>query len=215
MGTKYNGEIYDFLYNEVGGRLMFDIGANIGKITKKFIDVGTKVVAVEPQTELTDRAIFTKALAVENVCISDKPGKVVFYRCTSSNKSSCNFDWRKLSPSVKWKEESVQAITLDNLIEKYDIPVYIKIDVEGFEDKVLGGLSHKIKFISFEYTPEFKKEFIGCMEHIERLGFSRLVSHEKRKHSIIIDEFRDIYGLIEHFNNLPEGIQGDLLVTNE
>ncbi len=45
--------------------------------------------------------------------------------------------------------------TLDRLIAHYGIPAFCKIDVEGFEEEVLQGLSKKIPCLSFEFTKEF------------------------------------------------------------
>jgi len=41
--------------------------------------------------------------------------------------------------------------TLDQLIATYGRPKYIKIDVEGYELPVIGGMHAKIDLISFEY----------------------------------------------------------------
>ena len=72
-----------------------------------------------------------------------------------------------------------------------------------------------ITLISFEYTPGFRKEFMKCIDHIERLGFSELIAYEKKKRSTIIDKFEDVCDLIDYFDNLSEGSQGDLLIINE
>ena len=72
---------------------------------------------------------------------------------------------------MNWNEViEVEVVTLDDLIEKYGMPVFIKIDVEDYEAEVLKGLSHPIKAISFEFfnwTPERTRE---CLELIDRLG---------------------------------------------
>jgi hypothetical protein len=61
---------------------------------------------------------------------------------------------------------------LDQLIEEYGVPNFCKIDVEGYEQKVLNGLSQPIKIISFEFTPtrEFIKLTINTVEHLASIG---------------------------------------------
>lgn len=215
MSKLQKGFIYDHLLKDISGNLVFDVGANVGNTTRKFLDAGAEVVAIEPQVELTKSDNFLGVLGIENVCLSDKVDVVDFYKCSSPNKSSCNFDWRKLSPSVKWEEQRIETTTLDKLIEKYGIPTYIKIDVEGYEDKVLEGLSYKIKYITFEYTPEFRDQFVRCLDKINELGFSKLIAGEKKKRSFLVDEFSSIDEAIKYFDALPNGTQGDLEVINE
>jgi len=226
MGTKYDGELYDYIYPYVEDKLVFDIGSNIGVVTKKFINAGAKVVAVEPQDELTSNDNYKGVCAIRNLCISDKIGKVVFYHCRKSKSISTCFDgWKTRHPSMKWVEMSKKCITLDALIEGFGKPTYIKIDVEGYEDKVLGGLSHKIDFISFEFTDGFVKNFVSCMKHVERLGYKKLTTFQKvkekeivngRKKTIasykVIDDFHDVRTLIKFFKLLPKNRQGDLLI---
>ena len=61
--------------------------------------------------------------------------------------------------------------TLDKLIEKYGEPVFIKIDVEGFELEVLKGLTRPVKLLSYEYTvPEQIDRVIECMEQIQKVN---------------------------------------------
>ena len=62
---------------------------------------------------------------------------------------------------------SIQSFEKEEIVEEYGIPVFIKIDVEGFELEVLKGLSVPIKMISFGYTvPEQTSQAIACIKRL-------------------------------------------------
>jgi FkbM family methyltransferase len=67
--------------------------------------------------------------------------------------------------SNNWnKTAEIQMTTLDNLINQFGVPAFIKIDVEGFEKEVLSGLTQKIKALSFEYcVPEQQEQALDCI----------------------------------------------------
>ena len=71
----------------------------------------------------------------------------------------------------KWKEkQKVNIITLDYLIKLYGVPKFCKIDVEGYEDKVLEGLSYPIPLISFEFHGELFDIVVNCMNNLSKIG---------------------------------------------
>jgi len=71
----------------------------------------------------------------------------------------------------KWGEvRQVPTATLDDLIAEYGLPAFVKIDVEGFEDEVLKGCSHRLRALSFEFTPERLQPALACVELLEKLG---------------------------------------------
>ena len=57
----------------------------------------------------------------------------------------------------------VKVTTLDQLIQEYGLPVYCKIDVEGYELQVLQGLSTPIPMLSFEYVPAAMSRAKDCV----------------------------------------------------
>ncbi len=207
-----NGELYNFIYTKISNKLVFDIGAHVGKLTKNFIDVGAHVVAVEPQTDLTMNKNFDDALSIENICISNEIGKIKFYQCSRSSLSTCDTSWKDCH-NGEWNEVIVPVYTLDYLIENYGIPIYIKIDVETFEEYVLKGLTYNIDYISLEYTRSFRETFINCLEEIERLEYSKLIPYRKRKRNNSKDgEFNNTIELLKYFDKLHKDSQGDLLI---
>jgi Methyltransferase FkbM domain len=76
-----------------------------------------------------------------------------------------NQNWRK---SV-----SVPVTTLDALIGKHGTPAFIKIDVEGFEEEALLGLSRPVKALSFEFTTIQRQIAIACIERCAALDYRR------------------------------------------
>jgi hypothetical protein len=72
---------------------------------------------------------------------------------------------------VIWEQGvPVQVTTLDALIARYGRPAFCKIDVEGYELKVLEGLSEPLPMLSFEYIPAAMETAYECIARLETLG---------------------------------------------
>lgn len=69
-------------------------------------------------------------------------------------------------------EVTVDVPTLGHAIEQFGLPVYCKIDVEGFELLVLQGLSQAIRTISFEFHScgDGVEIALNCLSRLTQLG---------------------------------------------
>jgi len=171
------------------GGLIFDVGANQGSKSTVFLNLGARVVAVEPDEanqailkemfltfRLTKKqlVIVGKALsdrsAVETMWI-DEPGSA---KNTLSRKwvDALRSDERRFGHSLTFgQRKEIETTTLDRLFADFGVPFFIKIDVEGFELSVLKGLSRPVPFLSFEVNlPEFLPEGLQCVERLGHLA---------------------------------------------
>jgi hypothetical protein len=64
----------------------------------------------------------------------------------------------------------VPCTTLDALIAGHGVPAFAKIDVEGFEDTVLAGLSRPLPKLSFEFTKIQRDVALVCLDRLALLG---------------------------------------------
>lgn len=146
------------------GDLAFDIGAHVGNRTGTFRRLGARVIALEPQP-LPARAlrlIYSRDSGVTLIAAAaaDRGGTVRMHVNTANpTVSTLSDDFLAHADGApgwegqKWDEIiEVPAVTVDYLIGRYGRPAFIKIDVEGFEDRVLAGLSEAVPALSFEFT---------------------------------------------------------------
>ena len=68
------------------------------------------------------------------------------------------------------RQVEVPGTTLDALIALYGAPAFAKIDVEGFEDTVLQGLSRPLPALSFEFTTIQREVAYRCLDRLGSLG---------------------------------------------
>jgi FkbM family methyltransferase len=161
------------------GDVTFDVGANVGNRISPMLELGANVIAIEPQEYCKQvlMAKFGNKIQLEPFGLGEKEEVKEFFISNASTISSFSKDWIESVKQDRFKEytwnkvQKVQMTTLDNLIKKHGRPVFIKIDVEGYEPEVLKGLHQAVPCISYEYTtPEQTSKAIECLEHIASLS---------------------------------------------
>ena len=161
------------------GDLCFDVGANLGNRIIPLLQIGAKVVAIEPQESCYKylEYKFGKQIEIVKRGLGEAESVKDFHVSDYTVISSFSNDWINSVRDGRFKGKKwdklvkVEMTTLDRLIEKYGLPVFIKIDVEGYEYEVLKGLSKKIKMISFEYTvPEQTNKLMDCISQLKTVN---------------------------------------------
>jgi FkbM family methyltransferase len=156
------------------GQLAFDIGANLGVHAAAMLKAGARVVAVEPQTDLASRlAREHPAVTVLARAVANEPGEATLLT-SSDHPELATFDpsWAAMHEGyAQWDcEQPTRVTTIDELIAEFGIPHFLKIDTEGFDDKVLAGLSQPIEQIMFEVQPKLPDVAAGSFERVASLG---------------------------------------------
>jgi FkbM family methyltransferase len=167
------------------GDLVFDIGAHVGDRVASFRRLGAKVVAVEPQPAMVKLLWLLygrgRNVAIEPVAIGRSPGTTDMLinpdNPTVSTASNEFISAARDAPgweTQRWTRTTrVPVATLDSLIAKHGVPVFIKVDVEGFESEALAGLSCPVKALSFEFTTIQRDVALACVERCVALGLAQ------------------------------------------
>jgi len=173
-------QLYDQLVRP--GDLVFDVGAHIGNRTRALASLGCRVVAVEPQPDFARalRILFRHSQLVEVVeaAVTDTPGRAslsISERCPTVTTVATAWRDRRSRETgfrnVAWRAPiEVETTTLDALIERFGLPAFLKVDVEGSEPEVFAGLSRSVQALSFEYLPAAVEEVERSLARLRELG---------------------------------------------
>lgn len=209
------------------GDLAFDIGAHVGDRIAAFRRLGARVVAVEPQPALvrTLKLIYGRdpAVVIEPLALADKPG-VIELRLNIDNPtvSTASLDFiSAASRSRGWEGQTwtravrVSATTLDAMVARHGLPVFVKIDVEGFEAEVLEGLTQPVRALSFEFTTIQRAVALAAIRRCMTLGYRRFNAALGENLRLVHEDWLDGEGIAMWISGLPQDANsGDVYATH-
>ena len=163
------------------GAPVFDIGANMGNRSKIFRALGSPVVAFEPQSHCAEflRVAFSNdpQFQLRQLALSDQPGEMTLYLSEAHTLSTLDTEWMETMrqggrfATQQWSgSETVQLSTLQDEIDRFGLPAFMKIDVEGHEYQVLSGLKQPVACLSLEFASEAEDNIKQCFDHLDALG---------------------------------------------
>jgi FkbM family methyltransferase len=167
------------------GDLVFDIGAHVGDRVASFRRLGARIVAVEPQPALVKvlKLFYGRCtgVAIEPVAVGRGVGTTsLLINVDNPTVSTASPEFVTAARGAPgWEAQRwtgsvpVPVTTLDALVGKYGPPAFIKIDIEGFEQEALQGLSRPVKALSFEFTIIQRHVALACIERCIALGYTR------------------------------------------
>jgi FkbM family methyltransferase len=205
------------------GDLAFDIGAHVGDRVSSFRRLGARVVAVEPQPGPARalRLIHGRdpQVTLIRAAAGDREGTVTLHlnRANPTVATASAAFVTAAAGAAGWEGEvwddavPVPCVTLDRLIDEHGRPAFVKIDVEGFEDRVLAGLRAPVPALSFEFTTIAREVAERSLRRLVALGYRRFDAALGESQTLVFGRWVDAAAIARYLRDLPhEANSGDV-----
>lgn len=205
------------------GDLVLDVGAHVGDRIEVFRRLGARVVAVEPQP-LCVRALDRlygdddRVTLVQAVCGGSAGEVELHVNSANPTVSTVSQDFVSAARGAAgWSDQvwddtiTVPSVPLDALIAEHGTPAFAKIDVEGYEDQVLAGLSRALPALSFEFTTIARDVAHRCLDRVAALGATGFDVALGDSMALTFGRWVDRAAMAAHLDALPhEANAGDV-----
>lgn len=191
------------------GDVLYDIGANMGQYSMLAAKRGVRVHAFEPEAQ--NFALMVRNIVMNNlaelitpwpVAMSNLAGLEILHLSTLVAGGSCHaygapINYQGESKKFPFKQGSC-ATTLDIFARHHDFPTHIKIDVDGFEHKVIeGGFTtlERCKSVLIEINRNYPAHRDFILPRMANLGYTydeELAETARRKDG----PFKDVGNII-------------------
>ena len=210
----YKQYYFNLLKKEIKeGECVVDIGAKIGIYTlafSKFVGSSGKVFSFEPTPESFEILRKNKEVnnldnvIIEQKAVTNKNETLMLELCEFSGNNRINNNCKN---GVR-----VECVSLDNyFLGKENLISFIKIDVEGYEPRVLLGMKNILEKnkkinILFEYNPtlisNFETKLEGILEDLVEQGFSLFDLEKDYDTEVNVEHFIDNYNKTQKLTNV-------------
>jgi FkbM family methyltransferase len=196
--------------------LCFDIGAHAGNRIRCWRRLGASVVAVEPQRDFFRllKLLYgrDRNVTLINAAVGRCEGRATLHVSERTpTLSTLSAEWTDaLTRSagfkgVRWSsQDATDVTTLQRLIERYGLPRFVKLDIEGYEAEALAGLSQPVPSLSFEYLPAVRQVALSCIDRLSQLGDYRYNWSQGETHRLGEPRWLDADGIRAFIVRLPD-----------
>jgi FkbM family methyltransferase len=167
--------------------LIYDVGLHLGEDTDFYLKKGYRVIAFEADPDLINscKARFSEAIAqgrliiVEGAIGPTTMGQTItFYKSARSIWGTIKSDWneRNAKWGIEHKKIEVNRTDFAEILQKFGVPYYAKIDIEGADRCVLEALQafdEKPRHISLEAEKVDYAELEADINILYDLGYRR------------------------------------------
>src|SRR5262245_6855839 len=179
--------------------LVMDVGMNNGDDTAFYLAKGFRVVAVEANPSLVERATRRFAAEIEagrltlyGVAINDKDGVVEFFEDVKDDgRSSLSRDYalqNEMARGGQWRRIEVPCLRMERILEECGVPYYLKVDIETADRFCLEALKEfrsRPRYVSFELNLAAFEETFLALKVLWDMGYRHFKVVNQALHHLV------------------------------